>query len=100
MKKTQIEINRIKNYIIENPKYALVKNKHSLNLIIMKNYFPQLERLEDGEVDLIFKKLLNLDRLVRKAKEELKIENKIKLSEKEEMLLEALQKNTQKKLGY
>jgi len=79
---------------------VLVKNKHSLNVIIMKNYFPELNDLRDETIYAIFKKLISLDRVVRSAKEELRDDNQISLDDDEQLLLKILQQEVQLSLGY
>lgn len=91
---------RIKNFIEKNTEFILVKNKHKLNSIIMKSLFPKLKEFSDDSLYEIFKTVVNLDRDVRKAKEELKDEKKLSINASEEELIKILEQEKQLSLGY
>jgi len=96
----KINNKRIKNFIIKKPEYILVKNKHKLNVLIMKSLFPQLKEISDDSVYEILKTVLSLDRDVRKVKEELKDDKQLSISASEDELLTILQQEKMLGLGY
>ena len=66
----------------------------------MKTIFPSLEEMREDELIEIFKTVVNLDREVRKAKEELREEGKLKITEKEKELINNLEQEKMLELGY
>lgn len=94
------DIPSIKELIEKKPEFVLVKNKHRLNYLWMRERFPFLSNYSSDLVVNMFKVLVTLDRDVRRAKEELKDEKKISISASEEELLVILEQEKQIELGY
>ena len=91
---------KIKDYILKNPEMALTKNKHHLNVIIMRARYPKLQELQKELLYRVLKDTVDVDRDARKAKEELREENKLDRDDNEELLVTALQQEKQMELGY
>lgn len=96
----QVKRDRIKAYIERNPQMALAKNIHVMNLKVAIKMYPALQEVPQETMYEAMKLIIDNDRDIRKAKEELRDEKKISRSAEEEELVTALEQTQQLELGY